>query len=112
MSKGKRNKITLVIDGEWYENLKRVADAMNTVSWCYTDNTPETVFKEFVEYALEYVLGSVRELCSQVSDAIDTGYEGKDETKHNARLSELRAAFAPLVSDAKTGAAANAQSEA
>ena len=89
-------KITLVIDGEWYQNLKRVADTMNTVSWCDGDNTPETVFDEFVKWEIDYTLGSVRELCSQVAEAIDTGYEGKDDTKHYARLAELRAAFKPM----------------
>ena len=85
-------KITLVIDGEWYQNLKRVADTMNTVSWCH-GNTPETVFKEFVLWSLDCTLGSVMELCTLIESSIDTGFEGKNEKKHRARLAELRAAF-------------------
>ncbi len=92
-------KITLTIEGKQYENLKRIADAMNTVSWCDTDNTPETVWKGFVEWGLTYTLDSIRELCEQVEGGIDTGFERSDETKHLARIAELRAAFKPLLAD-------------
>ena len=92
MSKGKRNKITLVIDGEWYQNLKRVADAMNTVSWCENDNTPESVFCEFVKWDFGELLGSLRNIGECVAANIDTGFED-GTAEHGARIAELRAAF-------------------
>ena len=90
-------KITLVIDGEWYQNLKRVADTMNTVSWC-DDNTAESVFEEFVFPWMLDFLRSPKELAGSILDGIATGEDGEDmpEPVHSQRIEELRAAFKPL----------------
>ena len=93
-----KRSITITVDGEWYKTLDRIARAMNKVSWCDNDNTPETVFDGFVWPILDDLLGSSNELCGLISTGIATGENGFDapEPTHSARISELRAAFAGL----------------
>ena len=91
-------KITLVIEGEWYQNLKRVADTMNTVSWCNDDNTAESVFEEFVFPWMLDFLQSPKRLAESILEGIATGEDGEclPEPQHSARIEELRTAFKPL----------------
>lgn len=88
--------ITLTISGERYDALERVAKAMNTVSWCDSDNTPETVFEGFVGSWVEGMLDSPSDLCDTVLSGIATGDDGRGAPAplHTARLDELRDAFA------------------
>lgn len=89
--------ITLTIDGSRYDLLERVANAMNSVSWC-SGNTPESVFDEFVSPLAEDMLDSPSDLCDFILSGIATGDEGRTapEPKHTVRLSELRDAFAAI----------------
>lgn len=88
-------RIVVIIEGEQYDNLKRVAQVMNCVSWCCGDNTAETVFNEFIWHWDTCTLNSVREIAEFVSGAIATGDDGQDapEPLHTERLKELRTAF-------------------
>ena len=92
-----KRTITFTIDGERYANLERVAIAMNKVSWCDSDNSPETVLRAFVLPWAENLLDSPYELCDTILDGIATDDEGLGEAPgliHKARLAELKAAFA------------------
>jgi len=92
-------RITMVIDGERYDALERVAQTMNSVSWCSSDNTPETVFDEFLRPFAEEPIDDLSELCEIILSGIATSDEGRKdapEPTHSARLDELRAAFNEL----------------
>ena len=92
--------ITITIQGKAYENLRRIADAMNAASWTDNDHTPA--------WAVQYWIGSfldrlaetpetcrsenITELTANIADNIDTSFEeGTPEDK--TRRDELRAAF-------------------
>ena len=93
-SKQKR-RIVVVIEGEQYDNLGRVAQAMNGVKWCEGDNTAESVFNEFVWHWDGVMLNSPAEISESVLGGIATGEDGGDapEPLHTERLKELKAAF-------------------
>lgn len=85
-------RITLTIDGERYAVLERVAEALNGIPWCANDNTPESVFREWVWPFADGPMRDPRELCGLVEESFDTGYaEGTPE--ETARLADVRAAF-------------------
>ena len=91
-------RITLTIEGEHYDTLERIAQAMNTVSWCTNKNTPETVFDAFVWPIAEDLLDSPAELRDMILDGISTGddYRRTPGPVHDARIAELDKAFADL----------------
>lgn len=82
--------LTLTLTGDEYRALTDVAKAMNRVSWCGTDNTAASVYKEFVLPELDKT-----ELMANIVSCIATGEDGFDvpEPLHSLRLSELKAAF-------------------
>lgn len=91
-----KHRITFTVTGERYALLKRVADAMNKVSWCDNDNTPESVFMGFVEPFAGGLLDSPDELCEAVLTGIATSDDGltdAPEPTHAARIAELDKAF-------------------
>ena len=90
-----RDLITIVINGRRYENLKKVAEAMNGVSWCNHDNTAKDVFDAFVFPCAEDYLDSPKELAESILSCIATGEDGESvpEPLHSERLKKLRAAF-------------------
>ena len=91
-SKTTPKRITLTIDGERYAVLERVAEALNGIPWCENDNTPESVFREWVWPFADGPMCYPRELCGLVEESFDTGYaEGTPEEM--ARLADVRAAF-------------------
>ena len=90
-----QKRITFTVDGERYALLERVARAMNKTSWC-EDNTPESVFSEFVLVYSEQLLDSPYELCDFILGAIATSDDNTAEAPepiHAARIAELRNAF-------------------
>lgn len=95
-TRNRRIKITLVIDGERYDALDRIARAMNSVSWIDNGNTPETVFKEFLLPFADIPQDDPRELCGLILSGIATGDDGMNapEPVHAERLAELSEAFA------------------
>jgi hypothetical protein len=91
-SKTTPKRITLTIDGERYAVLERVAEALNGIPWCENDNTPESVFREWVWPFADGPMRDPRELCGLVEGSFETGFpDGTPEDM--ARLAEVRAAF-------------------
>ena len=88
-------RIVVIVDGERYDNLARVAQAMNSAPWCTNDNTAESVFDWFVWPLAEDYLDSLQEMCDSILHGIATGENGEDmpEPVHSKRIEELRAAF-------------------
>lgn len=93
------DKLTITVTGEVYANLRRVADAMNKVSWTDDDNTPDSVCEFWIGGLLRRVgdspdVGScnVTDLTTDIQDGIDTGAVDGSETD-KARRRELEAAF-------------------
>ena len=84
--------ITITIDGERYALLERVAEALNGIPWCEHDNTPESVFYEWVWPFADGPMRDPRELCMLVVESFDTGY-APDTPADRARLAEVRAAL-------------------
>ena len=85
-------RITLTIDGERYAALERVAEALNGIPWCCSDNTAESVFREWVWPFADDPTRNPREWCGLVEGSFDTGYaDGTPEDR--ARIAEVRAAF-------------------
>lgn len=94
-----KRRITFTVDGERYADLERVANAMNRVSWCDNDNTPESVFRDFVLPFAENLLDSSAELCDVILGGIATGDDNMTtapEPIHTARIAELSKAFGEL----------------
>ena len=85
-----RTQITITLTGDEYRALADVAEAMNRVSWCGTDNTAESVFAAFVLPEFDRA-----ELMANVVSLVTTGEDGvaASEPLHSLRLSELKAAF-------------------
>ena len=98
------NEITVHIRGTIRENLKKIADAMNGVSWCDNDNTATGVLDNFIIgywlRQLETPTGMVGnipargigEATENIANGIYTGFE--DGTPEDEmRKDELRTAF-------------------
>lgn len=98
------NEITVHIRGAIRENLKKIADTMNGVSWCDNDNTATGILDTFIIgywlRQLETPTGKVGnvpacgigEATENIAEGIYTGFEDgtpEDET----RKDELRTAF-------------------
>lgn len=95
---------TIVIQGAAYENLRKIAAAMNGVGWLDNDNTPVSVLDFFIAgdwlrrletptLKIEGITcGGVGEVCCDIAQCIDTGHpDGSPEDE--ARKSERLAAF-------------------
>ena len=84
-------KIVVTIKGEMYDRLERIANAMNSVSWC-SGNTAESVFKWFVWIP---DLLETHAICCTILGGIATGDNGMTapEPINTERLKELEAAF-------------------
>lgn len=94
------NAVTIRVTGKAYENLAKVAAAMNTVDWCDDDNTPATVCDFWIGSFLwrtQYAPGeggaeNIADLMNDIQYSIDTGHpDGTPEDA--ARKRELSAAF-------------------
>lgn len=100
--------VTIRISGTAYKNLSAMAEAMNGVSWCDTDNTPCTLLENFVvghwltqltlptQMFGRVVCGGCGELAVDICDSIDTGYADEDE-EHKRRTDELRSALLGVI---------------
>ena len=91
-SKATAKRITLTVDGERYAALERVAEALNGIPWCDKDNTPESVFHEWVWPFADGPMRDPRELCELVEGDFDTGH-APGTPADRARLADVRAAF-------------------
>ena len=91
------HSLVVTIDGDEYANLARAADALNSASWTDDDNTPETVFREFVWSWARQNLTEPRELANDILDGIATGDPGSaydaEDPEHKRRLAELEERF-------------------
>lgn len=94
------NAVTIRVTGKAYENLAKVAAAMNSVGWCDDDNTPATICDFWVgsflwrtQYAPDSVDGcDITDVMNDIQNGIDTGHpDGTPEDA--ARKRELAAAF-------------------
>ena len=93
-------ELKISVRGKVYENFRRIAEAMNSVSWTDSDNTASTIcdiwicdFLRRVAYAPdESRTCDVTDLTTDLQDSLDTGYpDGSSADK--ARRRELREAF-------------------
>lgn len=90
------HSIQVSIDGEDYALLKRTADTMNTVEWCEDDNTPESVFENFVICWIEDFFGEPGRMAENILDGVATDKETLRSAPgrlHRERLKQLEAAF-------------------
>ena len=92
--------VTITIRAKAFDNLKKIADAMNGASWTENDHTPAWAVRYWIGSFLDRLAytpetcGSenVTELTYDIINNIDTGLtDGTPEDK--ARRDELRAAF-------------------
>ena len=78
------------LSGAAYRNLARIAEAMNSVSWCGTDNTAETVAEAFLFWRMVDDIGepdgAMEFALEQVAAGIDT--EAKDVDEYLRQLEE------------------------
>ena len=97
--------ITITIKGQALANLRKIAAAINSVSWCDYDNTALTVLRGFVvgdilhdlghrtRRCLGICMGGVGEIADLIVSGIDTGF--KDGTPEDReRKAALEQAFA------------------
>lgn len=96
--------VLIRVGGKAYENLRKIADVMNGVGWCDTDNTPATILAGFVvggyldNLATDTAYcGNLRgagagEVAQDIVDGIDTGFDS-DTPEDKKRKGELDAAF-------------------
>ena len=100
----RNNEIVVHISGTIRENLKKVADTLNGVGWCDTDNTAISVLDGFIiGHWLRQLetptakfgnikCGGIGEAVALIVEAVDTGFaDGTDESKN--RKDELLKAF-------------------
>ncbi len=86
------NAVTITIDGEQFETLQRIADALRKLDWCGGDDTPETVCREFVTWGLYDEFDPPRELAAAILDCSDYKANGDAELE-KARMEEMRRVF-------------------
>ena len=99
-----KDEIIMHIRGTIFENLQKIADTMNGVSWCDSDNTASGILDNFIiGYWLRQLetkpakLGTIpvcgiSETVADIVNGIDTGFE--DGTpEHEKRKDELLNAF-------------------
>lgn len=99
---GTKNTIKYIIAGERYERLAKVAEAMNSCSWCDSDNTAESVFRNFVVTWVENMLDDTTTLCDSILDGIATDgeYGRAPQPLEVERIAELRRAFDAITTQA------------
>jgi len=88
--------ISVTIDGDQYEQLARVAEAMNRATWTAPDNTALSVFENFVFPWMGDEFEEPEEMCAGVLEAIATSDDGLTSAPaplHQERIAALRAAF-------------------
>lgn len=87
------NAVTITMDGEHFEILKRVADALNTLAWDTAhDNTPETVCREWVAWMIHDDFDPPSQFAAGVVDSIYTHADG-DAELDAARKADVQRAF-------------------
>jgi hypothetical protein len=79
-------QITINVSDVAYENMRLVAEMLNTPEWSDKDNTPGTVFENF--FLPDGTLEDLSEACGQVIDNLDYEAVSKDEIQK--RVDELR----------------------
>ena len=85
--------VSVTLDGDHFEILKRVADALNGIAWEPAhDNTPETVCREWVAWMIHDELATPGQFAAGVADSIDTHANGNEELDA-ARKAEVCRAF-------------------
>ena len=89
------SSLTVILSKEEHGLLKRCAEAMNRTTWADGDNTPATVFREFVLSWIEDYFAHPEEMAANILDGIATGEDGTDvaEPEHSRRLAEMRTKF-------------------
>ena len=96
----KRDSLTITLRGKAFENLARIAAAMNATGWCDTDNTPKNVFVNWVGPFIEAVAeepiyyhniscGGISEVAGGIVDSIDTD-EDEGTPADKRKRDELR----------------------
>ncbi|MCQ2393639.1 MAG: hypothetical protein MJ249_05055 [Kiritimatiellae bacterium] len=95
---------TITIAGTAFDNLRKIASAMNAVEWTDGDNDAHQVLDEFLlgvfidnlaSPVKEYkgiTMGGVRESVDMILQSVDTGFE-PDTPEHKARVNALRDEF-------------------
>lgn len=95
--------VTVTIRGAAYKNLAAIADAMNAVEWCDSDNTPESILSLLIgdlvddlsskaRYYERIPTGGIANVADEICNAIDTGAE-PDTSEDRAKRDELRREF-------------------
>ncbi len=89
------NSLTITLSEREHAILKRFAEAMNRTPWADSDNTPATVFREFVWTSIVNILTDPGAMAENILDGIATGANGTDvaEPEHSRRIAEMRAKF-------------------
>lgn len=102
------NSITIKITGVAFDNLKRIADALNATSW-YRDNEGDTspiavlddllIGDQFLNdlteptvWYYDWLCGGVGKISQMILDDIDDWYDDKSP-EHKARMEELKKQF-------------------
>lgn len=89
------NAVTITIDGEQFEILKRVADALNTLTWkeqANNDNTPESVCREWIVWMIHDDFDPPSQFVGGIVDSIETHAHGDAELE-KARTAEVQHVF-------------------
>ena len=85
------------VSGAAYQNLLKIAEAMNSVTWRVGDNTALTVAEHFVfNYEVETLTNPTEalEMAFGIAEGIDT--ETEDEAEDDKRRKALQEAFSAL----------------
>ena len=85
------NAVTIRITGKAFENLRKIADAMNGLDWTDNDNTPSSILDNFIvgtdildELSRptatfgKSTVGGIGEVSCAIWETIDTGFEDGD----------------------------------
>lgn len=88
-----RRQIRICVQGEHYDRLEAVANALNSLEWITDKHTPESVFYEFVWHWDLQTLGHPYNLTEEICNAIETGEDIHDHRQEAQREAELRQAF-------------------
>lgn len=87
------NAVTITMDGEHFEIMKRLADALNTLAWDPAhDNTPESVCREWVAWMIHDDFDPPSQFAEGVVDSIYTHADG-DAELDAARKADVQRAF-------------------
>lgn len=85
------NAVTIRVSGRAFENLKKIASAMNGLDWTDNDNTPSSILDNFIvgtdildELSRptatfgKSTVGGIGEVARAIWETIDTGFEDGD----------------------------------